>query len=950
MHGRYASIGITIAVVIMMILSGPVSAVSLGITGLDGTNPTKGESISFNVTATIENTDRYVPIDNFSLDITGATSKEVVFSTDGNVLSGDSGISVAAVTVPSSAYGQGVGYGYDSGLGYGYDFGYGYGYGYGYGAGGEDVEYKYTITLDTSILNTGAHEALLSLNTGNSAKPSFESSSASFEISAPVTTPAKATITGTIYDGSGSAIENAKVTINTTSQTTVYTNIYGKYTAYVAASESGITYSVIASASNYDTNQSSVEVTPGQTKVVDMILDQNKVEMGLAAGENALQFVEIDTNATFRLNIKNYGSSALFDVSNSTTNASVHIDQNPIELDDVTNNIDLLVNVTGSELGVYPITIMVTNSTQRKSSSIDIVVVIKDNDQAYTDATSNVTDGHISKGSVIVGNSTVNGNATVTNGSVFNQSTVTGSDTTINDAIVKDHSTVLNASVLSGSIVTGSTVSNNAVVSEGSYVEGSTVTSSSTINNATLTNVVASNSHVENVEISNVILENAIVVSNNGEAQITAGKITTGGIVFEDVYEATLVRELVVDQLTNSTVSPESPIVDSRDMLGTYINLDSAENGTIDVTICSISPDGPFSIPDIEGMNDGTVVGDFVHISSSIPNSGINNAAIRIYIDEETRTAYDGLYVVYHNTTTGEMEILEDCTIAQDEEIGRWYVSGNTSHFSTFGLLAVTEETATTSPSGSGSSSGRSSSSSGGSSGASGEAYENIVMKEVKSAYVIKDAKVSYQFNEKENNIDFIKFDALKNSGMISVTIEVLKDTSALAETNPAGKVYRNMNIWVGKAGYATPNNLVNPVIGFRVERSWIDANDFDESAIKLNRYHDGTWNPLPTTKVHETEDYIYFEAKTPGFSPFAITGETNSVVSEDEGLTGTDTTTSTEGSEGRTTSYEGENRTKSADAKTSIGNITMLLSFATIIGFMGYIKRDDISKYLKKK
>lgn len=181
-HGKYVSIGITIAVVIMMVLSGPVSAVSLGISDLDGTTHTKGDSVSFGVTATIEDADRYVPIDNFTLEITGATSKEVVFSTDGDVLSGDSGITVEAVTVPSSAYGYGYGYGYDSGLGYGYDFGYGYGYGYGNGAGGQEIVYEYTITLDTSILNTGVHEAVLSLNTGDSAKPSFESSSASFTI------------------------------------------------------------------------------------------------------------------------------------------------------------------------------------------------------------------------------------------------------------------------------------------------------------------------------------------------------------------------------------------------------------------------------------------------------------------------------------------------------------------------------------------------------------------------------------------------------------------------------------------------------------------------------------------------------------------------------------------------------------------------------------------------
>jgi PGF-pre-PGF domain-containing protein len=430
-RGRYASIGITIAVVIMMILSGPVSAVTIGITGLNGTTPTKGDFITFNVTATIKDTDRYVPIDNFSLDITGATSKEVVFSTDGNVLEG-TGITVAAVTAPSSnEYGQGDGHANDSNMSE-YDFGDVYGYGYDYGAGGQDVVYEYTITLNTSILNTGTHEAVLSLNTGNSAKPSFASSSASFVISS--------------------------------------------------------------------------------------------------------------------------------------------------------------------------------------------------------------------------------------------------------------------------------------------------------------------------------------------------------------------------------------------------------------------------------------------------------------------------------------------------------------------------SETDTPKPSG-GSSGG-----SGGGSGATGEAFENIAFKEVKTENILGGLEFSYTFDEEHNAIEYIKFSALKNNGRISTTIEVLEDKSAMVDESAPGVVYSNLNIWVGKAGFATENNIANPVIGFRVERSWMDKNDFDESAIKLNRYHDGTWNPLPTTKVQESKDYIYFEAKTPGFSPFAITGETTSVVSEDEGLTGTDTNPSTDGS------YKGENRTKSADAKTSIGNITMLLSFATIIGSMGYIKRDDISRYLKKK
>ena len=161
-YGRYASIGITIAIVVMLVLSGPVSAVTLGITGLDGASPTKGDSITFTVSTKINDPDTYVRIENFSLKITGATSREVIFSTDGTVISGD-GITINPITVPSSNQ-YGYGYGYASG----YNFGYGYGYGYGYGAGGAEIEYKYQVTLDTSILNSGTHQAKLYLNTGYS--------------------------------------------------------------------------------------------------------------------------------------------------------------------------------------------------------------------------------------------------------------------------------------------------------------------------------------------------------------------------------------------------------------------------------------------------------------------------------------------------------------------------------------------------------------------------------------------------------------------------------------------------------------------------------------------------------------------------------------------------------------------------------------------------------------
>ncbi|MBL7170366.1 MAG: PGF-pre-PGF domain-containing protein, partial [Candidatus Aenigmarchaeota archaeon] len=84
-------------------------------------------------------------------------------------------------------------------------------------------------------------------------------------------------------------------------------------------------------------------------------------------------------------------------------------------------------------------------------------------------------------------------------------------------------------------------------------------------------------------------------------------------------------------------------------------------------------------------------------------------------------------------------------------------------------------------------------------------------------------------------------------------------------------EVYQYLNI--------TPQNIVESNLGsvkltFRVERTWITDNNIDENTVSLNRYHNGVWNELTTTKSSEDETYIYYQAETPGFSIFVITGE----------------------------------------------------------------------------
>ncbi|WP_160174947.1 PGF-pre-PGF domain-containing protein [Methanococcoides methylutens] len=191
-----------------------------------------------------------------------------------------------------------------------------------------------------------------------------------------------------------------------------------------------------------------------------------------------------------------------------------------------------------------------------------------------------------------------------------------------------------------------------------------------------------------------------------------------------------------------------------------------------------------------------------------------------------------------------------------------------------------------TSSSGGSTDSAGSGSGGGGGAGDSGEQFGNIEFKDVTERPVNKGMNVSYTFKSPENPIVNVNFTPLKNSGYITTTVEVLKERSALVSDDPEGLVYRNMNIWVGKYGFATPANIEAMTIGFKVESSWMEANGVNTSAIKLNRHSDGKWEALQTMSAGEEDGYVYFESSTPGFSPFAITAvPDSSVISDDVSL-----------------------------------------------------------------
>ncbi|MDF1557231.1 MAG: PGF-pre-PGF domain-containing protein [ANME-2 cluster archaeon] len=176
----------------------------------------------------------------------------------------------------------------------------------------------------------------------------------------------------------------------------------------------------------------------------------------------------------------------------------------------------------------------------------------------------------------------------------------------------------------------------------------------------------------------------------------------------------------------------------------------------------------------------------------------------------------------------------------------------------------------------------------GGGGGTSGEAFENIECTETDREYVNRASDISYNFKLECNFVEYINFTAVTSSGDVAAKVEILKDTSTFVDQASPGIVFKNLNIWVGNFGWATEKNIKDPEIGFKVDRSWVSQNNIDESTIAMYRYDEGRWNPLTTTKMGDDAGYLYFEARTPGFSPFAITGSRSSAATATDQIVGT--------------------------------------------------------------
>jgi PGF-pre-PGF domain-containing protein len=242
----------------------------------------------------------------------------------------------------------------------------------------------------------------------------------------------------------------------------------------------------------------------------------------------------------------------------------------------------------------------------------------------------------------------------------------------------------------------------------------------------------------------------------------------------------------------------------------------------------------------------------------------------------------------------------------------------------------------------SGGSSGGSSSGGGGGGGGSPEPAKNVEVKELAQVFITNGKAVKFDFTKNATCVVYVSFDAIKNAGKTTTIVEQLKNKSVLVSELPEGEVYRSFNVWVGNSGYATSKNIKNPVICFKVEKSWVQDKDIIQDSIALNRYSDKKWEKLDVTPSGEDNKFLYFIANVPGFSSFAITGNTKdsgTILEEESGLETRVMEGEDNGAIGLSTGSgnEEDNKTKSNDSSLEYGVLGMIL--LALICILIYIK-----------
>jgi S-layer protein (TIGR01567 family) len=372
---------------------------------------------------------------------------------------------------------------------------------------------------------------------------------------------------------------------------------------------------------------------------------------------------------------------------------------------------------------------------------------------------------------------------------------------------------------------------------------------------------------------SHVYYRNFSNTANPGRYNVTIiANDTTGNV--NDTQNTSFIVAHIYTNTTIITNAGNSTFINAS---GANVTLELFTNGSvkgsINITRSIVNITNEFEVP-------GPGIYIRINASTNFSNDTYSNlswALIKVnYADEDVSNnnlVDSSLRLYWYNESSGNWIKLETNSptwvYGSGVDTANNYVWANVSQFSDYavgGELEKEDNNDDNGVSGGGSSSG------GG--GSSGEDFYNIVLSETDRQSVFKNTSVSFIFDLEDNIVRHINFTALKSAGTIAAKVEMLNNTSTLVSTPPTHEAYKNLNIWVGNAGWATKRNIADATVVFTVDKSWITKNNIDESSIALYRYSDDNWSKLVTRKIAEDANSLQFEAETPGFSPFAVTGK----------------------------------------------------------------------------
>jgi len=294
-------------------------------------------------------------------------------------------------------------------------------------------------------------------------------------------------------------------------------------------------------------------------------------------------------------------------------------------------------------------------------------------------------------------------------------------------------------------------------------------------------------------------------------------------IVFSSIKYITL--DLQASRNLTATISAASSSIPSADFgeasLGKYITINTSDNLQSNLSSAFIR---------------------VYYTQSEIDNANLQESSLKLRWYNESSQAWENPGILPWVFGVG----------VDTKDIGGYsgYVWANVSRLGTYGITGTVKPTL-------------------GGSGDSGvvtlEPYANIAKAETREKSLRANQPVTYAFTSLEIGINEISITGKENENDIAVKVEALKNTSKLVTASAPGIVYKNLNILAGT------EKIKEAVIRFKVENSWISGSNLAGSDVKMAKWDGGKWNVLETMEKNKDNTYTYFEAKTDGFSSFAI-------------------------------------------------------------------------------